>query len=476
MNDDSDDEEESEDEDIDIDEEQRRLKLLSSGVDVSAINANANDNADADDDEYDFDKDDDEDVLQSSDEEADGDDMDKDAELVNLSKSLVGEAGTAGNIGDIGDEEDTKGEADVDDLLESEKREFLISQGYRNAPQSPKDFERLLVNSPNSSIIWVRYIAFYLKRHNVVKARELINRALNGHMRIDDREDKERLNIWVAWMNLEMLYGSNKVESTIKVFRQALNGNDERDTYFEFLKVLQAHKQFDIALKYFNIFLNKYNRESKIYIEFGRFLYKYYGQHSKYNLDYLLQARNLLKKGLQNLELRSQHIALISKYGWFEYKYVNHLSKVKRQEQLRHGVKKDNSGNDLISAQHDSNGKNMFEGLVNTYPHKVGIWKMYAMAEYQFGGYHVTRKKKLENARNIFERVCTIYSNNDRDSGNSKEKLGGKNNKLKFREMKWLLKEYLSFEKKFGNRSNDHKKQIDHIKQLARAYVQENRQ
>ena len=101
---------------------------------------------------------------------------------------------------------------------------------------------------------------------------------------------------------------------------------------------------------------------------------------------------------------------------------------------------------------------------------------VYVMIEYQFGGYQVSRKKKLENARNIFERVCAIYSSNDRDSTNSKMKIAGKNNKLKFKDMKWLLKEYLAFEKKCGNRSNDHKKQIDHIKQLAREYVQENRQ
>ncbi len=34
------------------------------------------------------------------------------------------------------------------------------------APESPDDFDRLIIGSPNSSYLWIKYIAYYLKVDN----------------------------------------------------------------------------------------------------------------------------------------------------------------------------------------------------------------------------------------------------------------------------------------------------------------------
>ena len=47
------------------------------------------------------------------------------------------------------------------------------------APESADDFDRLLVASPNSSALWVQYMAFYLHAAEIDKARNIAQRALS---------------------------------------------------------------------------------------------------------------------------------------------------------------------------------------------------------------------------------------------------------------------------------------------------------
>lgn len=47
-----------------------------------------------------------------------------------------------------------------------------------NAPASADDFERLLLGSPNSSYLWIRYMSFHLHAAQVEQARAVAERAL----------------------------------------------------------------------------------------------------------------------------------------------------------------------------------------------------------------------------------------------------------------------------------------------------------
>lgn len=81
-------------------------------------------------------------------------------------------------------------------------------------PESVADFERMLVGNPNSSALWIRYMAFQIQLGEIEKAREIARRALKT---INFRDEKEKLNIWVALLNLENSFGTaDTLEATYK--------------------------------------------------------------------------------------------------------------------------------------------------------------------------------------------------------------------------------------------------------------------
>jgi rRNA biogenesis protein RRP5 len=91
-------------------------------------------------------------------------------------------------------------------------------------PQSVSDFERLLLGQPNSSALWIQYMAFQLGLSEVDKAREVAERALKTiHM----REEEEKMNIWTALLNLENTYGGE--ESLEGVFERACEYSDKKE-------------------------------------------------------------------------------------------------------------------------------------------------------------------------------------------------------------------------------------------------------
>ena len=57
------------------------------------------------------------------------------------------------------------------------QKEIELSNTDR-IPQDENDFEMALVASPNSSLVWLKYISFFLERGETAKAREIAERAL----------------------------------------------------------------------------------------------------------------------------------------------------------------------------------------------------------------------------------------------------------------------------------------------------------
>jgi len=95
-----------------------------------------------------------------------------------------------------------------------------------NGPQSVSDFERLLLGQPDSSQLWTAYMAFLINLSEVDKAREIAERAIRT---INIREDTEKLNMWIALLNLEISYGSD--ETVEEVFKRACQYNDAQEIH-----------------------------------------------------------------------------------------------------------------------------------------------------------------------------------------------------------------------------------------------------
>jgi rRNA biogenesis protein RRP5 len=118
-----------------------------------------------------------------------------------------------------------------DDILRKHRRKpgikvDMTGELDANGPQSVSDFERLLLGQPDSSRLWIEYMAFQIKLGELAKAREVAERALRI---INIREETEKMNIWIALLNLENAYGSD--DSMEATFKRACQYNDPQEIH-----------------------------------------------------------------------------------------------------------------------------------------------------------------------------------------------------------------------------------------------------
>lgn len=120
-----------------------------------------------------------------------------------------------------------------------DKTAELDSQG----PRSVADFERLLLGSPNSSYLWIQFIAYFVGLTQLEKARETGRRALKT---INFREEQEKLNVWVALLNLENTYGTEA--SLEKLFGEAVQMNDAKTIHLSLIDIYERSSKYEVSL------------------------------------------------------------------------------------------------------------------------------------------------------------------------------------------------------------------------------------
>lgn len=135
------------------------------------------------------------------------------------SGGALNEADDVSDAGSKNDEIQDKRKKKKKSEIEVDRTAQLDASG----PQTASDFERLLLGQPDSSDLWMQYIAFQLQVSEPAKAREIAERALKT---INIREEAEKLNVWIAYLNLENAYGTK--ETLDEVFKRACQYNDEQ--------------------------------------------------------------------------------------------------------------------------------------------------------------------------------------------------------------------------------------------------------
>ena len=117
----------------------------------------------------------------------------------------------------------------------------LTGDMHTRTPESNADFERLLLGSPNSSYLWIQYMSFQIQLSEIDKAHEVAQRALKT---INFREERERLNVWIALLNLENIYGTEQtMEDT---FKDAVRRNDAKTVYLGLATIFEQSEKFDV--------------------------------------------------------------------------------------------------------------------------------------------------------------------------------------------------------------------------------------
>ena len=130
----------------------------------------------------------------------------------------------------------------------------LTADMQAKMPESTSDFERVLLGSPNSSYLWIQYMSFQLQLAEIEKAREIAKRAVDT---INFREEKERLNVWVALMNLENIYGSD--ESLEAVFKDAARHCEPKTVHLRLVSIFEQSEKHEV--KFFFILARVINRQ-----------------------------------------------------------------------------------------------------------------------------------------------------------------------------------------------------------------------
>lgn len=223
------------------------------------------------------------------------------------------------------------------------------------APQSIGDFERLLVGNPDSSVLWMNYMSFQLQLGEIEKSREIAERALKT---INYREEQEKMNIWIALLNLENSFGTD--ESLDDTFKRSVQYMDSLTMHQKLIGIYQLSEKFDKADDLYNSMIKKFSREVPVWVQYGSSL-----------MDRQLndEAHELLARALQSLPKRD-HIDVVRKFGQLEF-----------------------------SKGDAEQGRSLFEGLVTDAPKRIDLWNVYIDQETKFGD-----KTKVES---LFERVIT---------------------------------------------------------------------
>lgn len=111
-------------------------------------------------------------------------------------------------------------------------------------PQTSSDYERLLLGQPDSSELWIAYMALQMQISELSKAREVAERAIKS---INIREEAEKLNVWVAYLNLEAVYGSKATLD--EVFKRACQYNNQQEVYERLASIYIQSEKTKVSIR-----------------------------------------------------------------------------------------------------------------------------------------------------------------------------------------------------------------------------------
>ncbi|KAG9456393.1 hypothetical protein H6P81_000901 [Aristolochia fimbriata] len=300
---------------------------------------------------------------------------------------------------------------------EKEKREMEIRAAEErlkeknNKPETADEYEMLVRSSPNNSFVWIQYMDFMLSLADVEKARSIAERALRT---INFREEGEKLNIWVAYLNLESIHGDPSEEAVAKIFQRALQFCDPKKIHLALLGLYERTEQHKLVDELLDKMVKKFKNSCKIWLRRVQSLLKQKKDG----------VQSIVNRALLSLP-RHKHIKFITQTAILEFKC---------------GV--------------PDRGRSMFEGILREYPKRTDLWIVYLDQEISLLNKtkQVSDKQEgwledVEIVRALFERATCLS--------------------LPPKKMKVIFKKFLEFEKLFGDLEH-----VEFVKKKALEYVE----
>lgn len=135
-------------------------------------------------------------------------------------------------------------------------------------PKKMEDFERMLVADYDQSYLWIQYMAFMLEKLDADSARRIAERAVK---QISITAEDEKLNLWIAYMNLESKFGTT--EQLQKVVKRALDVNDRKKIYLQLINIYKTSGKADLVEDIYKKLCKKYFESLEIWSSYIEFLF-----------------------------------------------------------------------------------------------------------------------------------------------------------------------------------------------------------
>ncbi|KAE8300915.1 Protein RRP5-like protein NF-kappa-B-binding protein [Larimichthys crocea] len=223
-------------------------------------------------------------------------------------------------------------------------------------PQDSAAFERLLLGSPNSSLLWLQYMAHHLQATQIEQARAVAERALKT---ISFREEQEKLNVWVALLNLENMYGTE--ESLKKVFERAQQFCEPMPVYQQLADIYAKSDKTKEAEGLYKTMVKRFRQNKAVWLSYGTFLLQQ-GQSDA--------ASALLQRALKSLPSK-ESVDVIGKFAQLEFRYGD-----------------------------AEKGRAMFDKVLTSYPKRTDLWSVFIDLMVKHGS--------QKDVRALFDRVIHL--------------------------------------------------------------------
>ena len=272
-----------------------------------------------------------------------------------------------------------------DNLKQEIKIREIEQANLNNEIKNAQYYERIILKDHDNSLNWIEYASYILDTLNLPSARQIFERALKI---IDIAKTKEKLNIWVAYLNLENIYGNKNTFE--KIFDRAKEVCDKKLLFKHVIQIYMNSKKYEEANDLYKILTKDYFSELDIWKKYIEFLFEVNNiEKNETSLD-IMDTKEGLNKSMQVLP-KKNHLDIMCWYGQLLYKY-------NKNEEAR----------------------NMFDNILKNFPKRKDIWFVYIDKENKFG-------KNADKVRQIFDRMFEI--------------------KFKVNDLKSIMKKFLEFEK-----------------------------
>ncbi|KAH0476574.1 MAG: hypothetical protein KVP17_002410 [Porospora cf. gigantea B] len=260
-----------------------------------------------------------------------------------------------------------------------ERATALIASPDHDKLDTVEDYERLLVTKKDASAAWIKYMAHFVQLDQIGKAREVAERSIKT---INYREEKERFNIWVAYMNMEAAFGTR--HSLEAVSKRAQTYADERKVLDQLIRIHEARGSWDACRQVCKQSVAKFGQEVEPWRRFLEVMLKQAkGETGVGRSQALDEARKVFVQCLRQLP-ESKHVEITIKYAKLEYGYGSR-----------------------------ERGKSLFDALVGSRPKRTDLWLVFLDAHIKHWSPPVVeddvfRREGVKSIRELFERATSL--------------------------------------------------------------------